>query len=533
MGVSATVGLIIASFVTVPLSAENADMGDLNRCGSLSLEFCALAVGRETTEAELAPLLPTQGQETSLAELQQAAGALGLQTLAVRWNGAPPPCDDAPAIIPVARQEGDRHFIVMLRSRGEHVLLVDVPQPAFWATERWLREKLKWQGDALHIAQGAGELDRLRAQISPWRRGLPFLPSILLVAVLAEGLVRRSIFRRLPGERRRNRARPQAGFTIVEMLVSLSVIALLLSIILPALQSARESSRRTQCLNNLRQLGQACSARESATGKFPSALNGQKDASGFGGRLSPHVALLPYLDQGPLYDRIDQTEDGAGAGDDPPTSTKNPEALETTVPVFVCPSDRVPTGGNSYRVSIGTSPQMHETVPKNEDAALVGALAGQSGVRPQKIRDGLSYTVFFSEKRVGDRKVDYYTPWRDYFLSGGTMTYPADALRNCQLPVGVSPEHVSFGGSTWLLAGYDSTWYNHIAPPNASLPDCSDGRSSQGAVGGSFAARSEHPGGVNVVFGDGAARFVSETIDLKVWRALGTRDGGEAVSADF
>jgi prepilin-type processing-associated H-X9-DG protein len=142
------------------------------------------------------------------------------------------------------------------------------------------------------------------------------------------------------------------------------------------------------------------------------------------------------------------------------------------------------------------------------------------------VHDGQSNTAFYSERLVGDGNSGRYTPWRDIAVYGDLhFYYPDDALQACAALTTVRM-HYSYSGHTWLIGTYSQTGYNHILPPNAAIPDCVDhwvGTLGQGA----YTARSLHPGGVNVAFGDGAVKFVSETIDLKVWRAAGSCAGSE------
>lgn len=525
--------LIAPVWTDVP-AEPTSDLVSLNRCGPLSLHVCAAAVDKAMSATELERLFPANGQEANANELERGARELGLHVLPLRWDGAPPSFSQAPAIIPIVNREQRRHFVVMLESRTDYALIVDSPWHPAWIPLKQLRDDLKWDGSALYIAENRKSLEPLRSHSQPWRHGFPITCGIFAILLSFRCLApRRNGYQQKNAGKAHGNAR--AGITIVEVLVAIAMIGLLVALLLPAVQSSRESSRKIQCIDHLRQIGTACAAHESSFQRFPAALMGDRAPSAFiGQRLAPQVALLPFVDQRNVWEMIDLQEDGLGAGDDPPTSIRNASVLSINIPLYLCPSDAVPIGGNSYRVSIGTSPQMHETIPQDEKAAKVGALAGQGrGVYAARIRDGLSQTVFFSEKLVGDRDVDAYYPSRDYFLAGGDFRYPDDALDGCRLAVGINPDHVSFGGSTWLLGGYDFTWYNHIATPNAQLPDCSSGRQASGAVGGSFAARSPHPGGVNVVFGDGAARLISNSIDLQVWRALGTRSGTENVTASY
>jgi prepilin-type N-terminal cleavage/methylation domain-containing protein/prepilin-type processing-associated H-X9-DG protein len=507
----------------------DSDLAELNRCGPVALHACALSVGRPTTAAEIERLLPITGEEASLGELDRVAGVLGLATLAVRWPSRMPASIDTAAIIPVVQPSQQRHFLAVLATRADSELVLDIPQRPRWISQVGLRQSLKWDGTALHMSLRPEPIEQLRAHTTRLPAGsvLYGIGLVLMLTAVAFRNRYRPMVRARPAD-----PAPRAGLTMIELLVTMSIIGLLIALLLPAVQSSREASRRLQCQNQLRQLALACASREQAIGLFPVAMMGERPSDGgIGMKLSPYAFLLPYLDQSVLFQQIDPLEDGLGGVDDPPTSSRNGAVLGVSLPVFQCPSDDVPPGGNSYRVSLGTSPQMHETLPQDARAAKSGALTGQgAGVRAAKITDGLSQTIFISEKVVGDRDATTYRPSTDYFLAGGDFRFPDDAAQGCRLAVGADPEHVSFGGSTWLLAGYDFTWFNHIAPPNAALPDCSSGRSAFAAIGGSFAARSRHPGGVNVVFGDGATRFVNSSIDLELWRALGTRSGHEPSS---
>jgi prepilin-type processing-associated H-X9-DG protein len=160
-----------------------------------------------------------------------------------------------------------------------------------------------------------------------------------------------------------------------------------------------------------------------------------------------------------------------------------------------------------------------------------GAFVNWYATRDAEFRDGMSHTILFSEKIIGDWDQSRLTPARDVLAAGMSINRLATAIGAC-LPVhGNPPDHNSFGGGTWLFAGYLDTWYNHVFAPNSPRPDCN--QSSAVAGGGAATARSWHGGGVNVVFADGAARWISDKVDLDVWRALSTRAFGEVVSDGF
>jgi prepilin-type processing-associated H-X9-DG protein len=151
--------------------------------------------------------------------------------------------------------------------------------------------------------------------------------------------------------------------------------------------------------------------------------------------------------------------------------------------------------------------------------------------RDRDFSDGLSNTLFFSERLVGDyatntSAVDEFTPARDPFLTEAQIETIAEAEAACSSPPSLTPPHDSYGGAPWLYSGWRFTWYNHIRTPNSPSLDCETGIDSNGAV----TARSYHPGGVNVAFGDGRARMLANAIDLNLWRALASRANHEPIS---
>ena len=337
--------------------------------------------------------------------------------------------------------------------------------------------------------------------------------------------------------------RVRGGFTLIELIVVMAVIGVLIAIITPAIQRAREASRRTQCQNNLRQIGIAITAHEASRGQFPTlSVPRSKPAPPTTPPTPPLVTsglsilyqVLPYLDQAPLFGRVDTNDDTRGATDEPPKSSTNEPVLTISVPVFMCPSDRWFTGSASYRTCAGTSPGMFTTPGTPLPNSSRGGFATGAMVRrAAEIRDGLSNTVFFSEKLVGDQDPSRYSAARDTILEvPGTFMLPDDAARGCRLPLSASDLNASFGGASWLFSGYGHTCYNHILTPNSRVPDCTTMSAVDANAAGAHTARSLHAGGVHVLMGDGATRFVGEEIDLGVWRAVGTIDSGD-VSRDF
>lgn len=331
--------------------------------------------------------------------------------------------------------------------------------------------------------------------------------------------------------------------TLVELLMLLGVASLLMALTLPAVQSARETSRRSQCLDNLRQLGMATHNHIAIKSEdLPyTATNGADPGGHLLASISPHRKLLPFLDRSDLLSGVDEGEIIVNQPGAPP-SFVNPvleKLLGIRVSAFLCPSDVRRPGATNYRANMGYGPGVFGAQPP----ALAGFAGNTAGAfvhgrstRVAEFRDGLSSTVLFSEKLIGDGKPNWYTGWTDsfYFYSPNISTAD-DAVQACQGSMqSPHPPHASYGGWTWLFGGWNSTWYNHVLTPNMRTPDCSEGGNAMaGGARGIYAARSFHPGGVNVVLADGSTRFVADQIDPLVWRAYSTRAGTEVYGDDW
>jgi len=318
------------------------------------------------------------------------------------------------------------------------------------------------------------------------------------------------------------RIQARRGFTLIEMLVVIGVIAILTGLLLPAVQSAREAARRTRCLNNLKQMGLALHSYEGTWGGFPPA-GLPYHLIGMGGRgvlFSPHVMLLPHLEQGAIFNAINfhvptMFESDLAGG--------NATIAARTIGVFLCPSDpridATPYGHNSYRCNRGVCDVCEDQDGGAFGFAGIGRLAG--------FTDGLSQTIAFAEKSIGSGSNGRYSPSRDWLDAPQPEPRTAESwVRLCSRPSITWGEGLK-GGGTWMLGGGYYTFFFVSVPPNSRIPDCGIDN-TQGT--GVFAARSYHPGGVNVAMGDGSVRWVGSAIDQAVWRSLGTRRGGEVIS---
>ncbi len=335
------------------------------------------------------------------------------------------------------------------------------------------------------------------------------------------------------------------GFTIIELLVVVGIISILMALLLPAVQAAREAARRASCQNNLRQIGLSMQNYHSANNCFPICVttaivpgNDQDpDRVAYEGTFSLHVRLLPYLELDPVYDAINFS---AGTlppellGMSSPSSRArvllpiNATAFRTQIATFLCPSDGGPfaEAGNNYRGNFGSGPAGTPSAEYRDSGN--GLFQELALTRAAYVTDGLSHTAAFSERLRGSGRADLPTPERDYWSMPAGVRSADQLLLGCQVVArpGMKPTFTR-GGRSWFWTGRERTHYTHTQQPNGRVPDCLLPRMI--TPFGMATARSWHLGGVNVLMGDGSTRFVLESIDLATWRGLGTRNGGELV----
>jgi prepilin-type N-terminal cleavage/methylation domain-containing protein len=315
---------------------------------------------------------------------------------------------------------------------------------------------------------------------------------------------------------RRFTMRRRSGFTLIELLVVIAIIAILIGLLVPAVQKVREAAARLQCENNLKQIGLALHDYHDTYKKLPPGSN----TSGF----TVVALLLPYIEQGNVYNQINFSVSATNAANAGPTGI--------TIPILLCPSD--PTnvmpagqGGNNYFANYGTNPNFFQ--PHNVANGVFG-LRDTSGVRLTDITDGTSSTVAFSELRKGDWNNAQYSP-QDWLnaSSAGLPTSIDQALSLCQ---GIDPTSLTYqwlsAGGEWLNDSNTGTAYLHCGTPN-TVPNCGFPANLTFCVN----ASSAHIGGVNAVLCDGSVRFVGNSISLATWRAVGIRAGGEVVGNDW
>jgi prepilin-type N-terminal cleavage/methylation domain-containing protein/prepilin-type processing-associated H-X9-DG protein len=359
------------------------------------------------------------------------------------------------------------------------------------------------------------------------------------------------------------RSRSQGGFTLIELLVVIAIIAVLIALLLPAVQSAREAARRSQCTNNLKQIGLAMHNYHTVYDKFPlgvSASNNAWNANNGCSALvtwngwSVHAFLLPYLEATPVYNAINFAFDPLVCNSQSFQNT----AFLTSIPGFLCPSD--PNSGkaglgfiNNYCGSIGTSIGVVQNYPSSSSGVF--SYSTPYGLRD--ITDGSSNSVAFAESLVGNGGKS--AGYRGNGVAGLCYAWILDASQNptqtmatiqaCnagwnQALTSGSPYGgtINIGvnrGYYWGWGAESMSLINTIIPPSSTQYPwnaCRTGCQGCGNYDMDHAeianVSSQHPGGANVTFADGHVQFVKSTLSIPTWWALGTVSGSEVISSD-
>jgi prepilin-type N-terminal cleavage/methylation domain-containing protein len=333
------------------------------------------------------------------------------------------------------------------------------------------------------------------------------------------------------------------GFTLVELLVVIAIIGILVGLLLPAVQSAREAARRMQCSNNLRQLGLATLNYESTFRRLP-ALTGSSS-------FSPQARILPYIEQGNLSNLIDYNIPlYVGPAFAARLNPAHQVAARTVLPVFQCPSDPadplfdgqlpdgtlVKTAGLNYMFSYGsgTGTNYDDRYPTD------GFVWENSFAKLGAITDGLSQTVMLSETLKGDKIISTgqmpATPHRRIGSWGGSSSNPngvpgfvlGSTIRDPNLAT-IATTITSWRGvrgENWIRGVPYSVVANGYLTPNSRVPDVNvHGR-------GWFAPRSMHSGGAQVTLGDGSTHLLSDGIERSIHIALHSSNAGDIARID-
>ncbi len=319
--------------------------------------------------------------------------------------------------------------------------------------------------------------------------------------------------------------RNYAAFTLVELLVVIAIIGILVGLLLPAVQAAREAARRMQCSNNMKQWGLAMHNHHSAFNRFPHGSQNTR-------RRTFVVTLWPYMEQTALANAFDLTKDFFVAPNNVPSTLTG--LISQPVPLYYCPSDgnsagsgRFWTGDVNFRTRLnyvvcqGRWPE-GATVPETErqgmfrshNTSTIPPVPNAYGLKD--VTDGSSNTLMMSEVLVSPFNGSAGANFRD--SRGDAINNSGDgrwAFHTTLSPNSSSPDRNNDCGTSTNL-------------PAQNLPCITATSTLTVAV----AARSKHTGGVTVVLGDGSVQFISQSMNLNTWRALGTRGNGEVASIE-
>ena len=364
-----------------------------------------------------------------------------------------------------------------------------------------------------------------------------------------------------------NHKKRLSGFTLVELLVVIAIIGVLVALLLPAVQQAREAARRMQCTNNMKQLTLATHLYHDIYGATPLHMHRAAHDYGGGGtsgNLSWYFGILPSVEETAAFNIVPSELSGSGYSWDGLVdgSTELGQIARVPIETFVCPSESVtnnnveglanfnyvanagpprhlvlPTGGtsSSSRGYISHS-RMSDQGPGTANCQGQWLAGSNHTVSFRDLTDGLSNTAAMSESLVNDGSGDHQDKRRNLYYTGAALIQqPGTNIRDVVNDGLANPVNWSdwsqYKGLTWL---YTSSWekhlYNHVFPPNTiSIPGYNTDWFRCSEADGAITPSSNHPGGVQVSTADGSVRFIPDTINIEVWWALGSSNSGDIV----
>jgi len=342
-------------------------------------------------------------------------------------------------------------------------------------------------------------------------------------------------------------SKKRSAFTLIELLVVIAIIAILIGLLLPAVQKVREAAARMKCQNNLKQWGLAAHNYESTFGLLPSG-EGPRSTDGGSSRPSLATVILAYVEQANKYKQFDFTKDVNSA-----TPDVNAPARTQDVPIFLCPSEtsaaaftntfgqvgRLNYFGSAGAISDCRMPGDPGAGVFNGDYSTSVAGTAPKGISIVSILDGTSNTAMFSEVLRGTQTSGTTPTYSSNVQSGaidtGVGLRDGRAVSGCVGGSGLAVR-INYVGLQYYRGGIvHNTFYNHTLPPNWNRPTsntanqkytCGDSSLRRAHI----AAASFHSGGVNVGMADGSVRFVTDSVDFAVWQAAGTKAGGETLT---
>jgi prepilin-type N-terminal cleavage/methylation domain-containing protein/prepilin-type processing-associated H-X9-DG protein len=370
------------------------------------------------------------------------------------------------------------------------------------------------------------------------------------------------------------------GFTLIELLVVIAIIAVLIALLLPAVQSAREAARRSQCVNNLKQIGLALHNYHSSNDSLPPAGSSHITNGNVRACFSMKVRILPFMEQQVVFNAINFSKDAEWAQDTGEANgwaNENATAKSVRIASYLCPTDYRKGNRNNRESSVWSGTSINGDLSQQSNYAendggnrmfyggqpngiayWIGSTPDQVQLDSQtrqtlgfsNVTDGLSNTAFWAEfvKSDGNGPGDASDSLGMIYtanVASTTMSVPgnilASELANATICLQSLAKDFSWHGERYVVQDIGrGGGYSHTQLPNRKSCYYNDKVANGGSLASinsytwesMVASASYHPGGVNVLFGDGSVRFVKSSVGYPIWYALGTRAGGEVLSSD-